>query len=267
MNHNTDAATVMVRFHPDLERMIQQKTQPHNYKKGERQTVYPLKKHEEIIAMANWLLNNKGKKYVLAFTLGINLGLRANELLDLRMSQVFDAQGFVRIDSDIENTGDGIIILQSKTGKYRTVFLNSACKDALEWCFPDRGMYLHCDEYLFPSREGGAIQVGTFRKALKDAAKACGVKQNVGTHTCRKTWGWHQYKYNCDKANMDITMLQRAFGHSSPEVTLRYLGITDEEDKALYQNMCIHIVGDEGFEDHDSMGTGKCGNFLLDNRK
>ena len=155
----------------------------------------------------------------------------------------------------MEDTSDGIEILQSKTGKFRTVFLNQACKDALEWCFPERGSYLHCNGYLFPSREGGSIQVGTFRKVLKDAAKACGVKQNVGTHTCRKTWGWHQYKYNSDKANLDISMLQRAFGHSSPEVTLRYLGITDEEDKALYRNMCIHVISDKGFEDHGFMRT------------
>ena len=267
MEPYTEEVTIKVTLHPDLERIIQQKTKPHNYKKGERQTVYPLKKHEEIIAMANWLLDNKGKKYVLAFILGINLGLRANELLDIKMCQVFNPDGSVRTNPNIEDTSDAITILQSKTGKYRTVFLNAACKDALEWCYPDRGSHLHCNDSLFPSREGGSIQVGTFRKALKDAAKACNIKQNVGTHTCRKTWGWHQYKYNCDKANMDITMLQRAFGHSSPEVTLRYLGITDEEDKALYQNMCIHVVSDNAFEDHDSMGTGKCGNFLFDNRK
>ena len=32
-----------------------------------------------------------------------------------------------------------------------------------------------------------------------------------------------------------------------PEVTLRYLGITDEEDKALYKNMCINVVSDQDF--------------------
>ena len=100
-----------------------------------------------------------------------------------------------------------------------------------------------------------SLGINLLLKLLKDAAKACGVKQNVGTHTCRKTWGWHQYKYNSDKANLDISMLQRAFGHSSPEVTLRYLGITDEEDKALYRNMCIHVISDKGFEDHGFMRT------------
>lgn len=245
-----------VTIHPELEAMLQTAKRPQNYKKDERQTVYPIKKHEEIIAMANWLLENKGKKYVLAFTLGMNLGLRANELLAMKMSDVFAPDGSVRLIDDVDDTSDAIEILQSKTKKYRTIFLNQACKDVIDWYFCDKGKHLHCNDYLFPSREGGAIQVGTFRKVLKEAAEACGLKQNIGTHTLRKTWGWHQYKYNSDKANMDITMLQRAFGHSSPEVTLRYLGITDEEDKALYHNMCIHVVSDNGFEARDNMRAG-----------
>lgn len=246
MEQSTEGTILQITLHPEIEKLLSKK-KPNNCKTGERQTVYPIKTHKDIIAMANWLYEHKNNKYVLAFTLGINLGLRANELLDLKMNQVFSPDGSVRLIEDEEDTSDGIDIYQSKTKKHRTVFLNAACKDALEWEFPIKGAYLHSEEYLFPSREGGAIQVGTFRKVLKEAAAACGLKQNIGTHTCRKTWGWHQYKYNSEKANLDITMLQRAFGHSSPEVTLRYLGITDEEDKALYKNMCINVVSDHDF--------------------
>lgn len=246
MAQSTESAILQITLHPEIEKLLGKK-KPNNCKTGERQTVYPIKTHKDIIAMANWLYEHKDNKYVLAFTLGINLGLRANELLDLKMNQVFSSDGSVRLIEDEEDTSDGIDIYQSKTKKHRTVFLNVACKDALEWAFPIKGAYLHSEGYLFPSREGGAIQVGTFRKVLKEAAAACGLKQNIGTHTCRKTWGWHQYKYNSEKANLDITMLQRAFGHSSPEVTLRYLGITDEEDKALYKNMCINVVSDQDF--------------------
>lgn len=246
MEQSTEGTILQITLHPEIEKLLSKK-KPNNCKTGERQTVYPIKTHKDIIAMANWLYEHKNNKYVLAFTLGINLGLRANELLDLKMNQVFSPDGSVRLIEDEEDTSDGIDIYQSKTKKHRTVFLNAACKDALEWAFPIKGAYLHSEEYLFPSREGGAIQVGTFRKVLKEAAAACGLKQNIGTHTCRKTWGWHQYKYNSEKVNLDITMLQRAFGHSSPEVTLRYLGITDEEDKALYKNMCINVVSDHDF--------------------
>lgn len=254
MEHSTEATTYKVTLAPAFQDLLDQlqasrsvAETPHNYKKGERQTVYPLKRHEDIINIANWLMENKSKKYVLAFVLGINVGLRANELLSLRMNQLFWPDGSVRFIEDMEDTSDGIEILQSKTKKYRTVFLNAECKAALEWYFPVRGACLYSEDFLFSSREGGSIHVDTFRKVLKEAALACGIKQNVGTHTCRKTWGWSQYKYNCDKANLDITMLQRAFGHSSPEVTLRYLGITEEEDKALYHNMVLRVVTDSQF--------------------
>lgn len=254
MGHPLEAANYTVTLAPAFQKYLNQiqanrsdAETPHNYKKGERQTVYPLKRQEDIINMANWLMENKSKKYVLAFVLGINVGLRANELLSLRMNQLFWPDGSVRFITDLEDTSDGIEILQSKTKKYRTIFLNAECKAALEWYFPVRGACLYSEDFLFSSREGGSIHVDTLRKVLKDAAEACNIKQNVGTHTMRKTWGWHQYKYNCCKAGMDITMLQRAFGHSSPEVTLRYLGITDEEDKALYHNMVIKVITDSQF--------------------
>ena len=70
MEQYTEDAIVTVALHPGLEQFFKQQ-RPHNYKKNERQTVYPIKKHEEIIAMANWLLEHKDRKYVLAFTLGI----------------------------------------------------------------------------------------------------------------------------------------------------------------------------------------------------
>ena len=173
MAQSTEGTILQITLHPEIEKLLGKK-KPNNCKTGERQTVYPIKTHKDIIAMANWLYEHKDNKYVLAFTLGINLGLRANELFDLKMNQVFSPDGSVRLIEDEEDTSDGIDIYQSKTKKHRTVFLNAACKDALEWAFPIKGAYLHSEGYLFPSREGGAIQVGTFRKVLKEAAAACG---------------------------------------------------------------------------------------------
>ena len=232
---------------------------PHNYKKGERQTVFPIKSLKQIISVTQWLYHNSSINYVLGFALGINLGLRANELLSLKVKDVLWEDGSVKYIEDDEDTSDVIEVFQSKTKKYRLVFLNTACKDALEWYFsqPECSSFKYSpNEYLFPSREGGHIKVDTFRKVLKRAASASGVRQNIGTHTMRKTWGWWQYKYNCKGNDMDITMLQRAFGHSSSEITLRYLGITDEEDKALYHGMNINIVKESELPDNSLLCTG-----------
>ena len=120
MAQSTEGTILQITLHPEIEKLLGKK-KPNNCKTGERQTVYPIKTHKDIIAMANWLYEHKDNKYVLAFTLGINLGLRANELLDLKMNQVFSPDGSVRLIEDEEDTSDGIDIYQSKTKKHRTV--------------------------------------------------------------------------------------------------------------------------------------------------
>ena len=63
---------------------------------------------------------------------------------------------------------------------------------------------------------------------LKTAALECGI-ENIGTHSMRKTFGYHYYK-----KYKDVAMLMDLFNHSSPAITLRYIGIRqDQRDKAM----------------------------------
>lgn len=48
-------------------------------------------------------------------------------------------------------------------------------------------------------------------------------KSRIGTHTLRKTFGYHFYK-----EKKDIALLQSILNHSSPSVTLRYIGINQD---------------------------------------
>lgn len=217
-----------------------------NCKKGEQQTVAPIRTYEDVLKVANWLYAHKDRKYVLAFIIGVNVGLRANELLSLRMNQVFRPSGLVNCIQGTDNTEDVIYVYQGKTDKNRPIFLNTACKRALEWYFPQRGSHLHSDEFLFPSREGGSIQVGTFRKVLKEAAEACGIKENIGTHTCRKTFAYNVWQQTPD-IRTDITVLQALLGHSSPQITMRYLGLDKVEFKKVYYKLKLDIVNDRRF--------------------
>lgn len=49
-------------------------------------------------------------------------------------------------------------------------------------------------------------------------------KTDIGTHTMRKTFGYHYYK-----RIKDIATLQQIFNHSVPSITKRYIGITQDE--------------------------------------
>lgn len=52
---------------------------------------------------------------------------------------------------------------------------------------------------------------------------------SIGTHTLIKTFGyWHYKKFK------DVALLQELLNHSTPDVTLRYIGITqDTMDKTM----------------------------------
>ena len=54
---------------------------------------------------------------------------------------------------------------------------------------------------------------------------------NVGTHTMRKTFGYHHYQ-----KFKDIVLLQRILNHSAPSITLRYIGITQDLINESYKS-------------------------------
>ena len=66
MAQSTEGTILQITLHPEIEKLLGKK-KPNNCKTGERQTVYPIKTHKDIIAMANWLYEHKDNKYVLAF--------------------------------------------------------------------------------------------------------------------------------------------------------------------------------------------------------
>ena len=82
------------------------------------------------------------------------------------------------------------------------------------------------DDFIFKSREGENKHI-TRQQALnilKDAAEAVGVKENVGTHTLRKIWGYHAWKSGFNPA-----LIMEILNHSNLSITKRYLGIRQDE--------------------------------------
>ena len=57
----------------------------------------------------------------------------------------------------------------------------------------------------------------------------------MGTHTLRKTFGYHYYK-----KFKDIAMLQKIFNHSNPAITLNYIGIEQDKIDESYKNFILY---------------------------
>jgi integrase len=90
------------------------------------------------------------------------------------------------------------------------------------------------DEYLIKSRNEENKPLTRFMayKILSEAGKSFGLER-IGTHTLRKTFGYHYYKQT-----KDVALLQKMFNHSDPSITLRYIGIMQDD----INNAIISVV-------------------------
>ena len=84
-------------------------------------------------------------------------------------------------------------------------------------------------DYLFGSKKGGHITRVQAYKILREAAEAVGIQQ-FGTHSMRKTWGYHSYL----ASKHNIGLIMDMFSHSSEQISLRYIGINQEQKDELY---------------------------------
>ncbi|WP_424694527.1 site-specific integrase [Granulicatella adiacens] len=172
--------------------------------------VEPIRDKDDIQAMKDYLREWNERNYMM-FLLGINSGLRISDIINLRVK---DVQGWY------------IKTKELKTGKQLKRKMPPVLKKELREYI--KGKPLH--HYLFQSRNGKNQHISrcTAYLIIKVAAYECGI-DNVGTHTMRKTFGYHQYK-----KNKDVATLMELFNHSSPAITLKYIGIRqDQQDKVM----------------------------------
>lgn len=173
--------------------------------------VEPIRDKKQIQTMKEYLRAKNIRDYLL-FTLGINSGLRISDLLTLTIEDV---------------TKERITLREQKTGKSKDFPLSATCRQAIDDYLKATGRR---KGILFPSRKGRdpLSRIQAYR-ILKEAAKEIGIKDSIGTHTLRKTFGYHAYQ-----SGVDITRIQKLLNHSAPSITLAYIGITKEELDAVY---------------------------------
>jgi len=126
---------------------------------------------------------------------------------------------------------DSIQIRESKTKKTNTLVINKEVHKALRHFLNTQNP--NDDEYLFKSRQRNqALTVMIVNRMIKSWCKSINLPGNYGAHTLRKTFGYIQRT----KFGVGFEVLCRRFNHSSPAITMRYLGITDQEVYSILQN-------------------------------
>jgi len=169
-----------------------------------------------ILRKAEEVLRKKSMRNLLFFTIGTNCGLRISDILALNVEDV--------------RSKNYIQITEKKTGKFKKILINSKLKPMIAEYIKGRKP----DEPLFKTVFNNRLDRFAAYHIIKDACQKAGFEGRAGTHTMRKTFGYHHYK-----KFKDTVMLQKIFNHSSPQITLRYIGIEQDEIDLSYSNFIL----------------------------
>jgi integrase len=171
-----------------------------------------------IQTIVNGFLNSRpNKRVATALTLEANLGMRISDILNLKLDDIVKEAGRYRLD-----------IVEQKTQKKR--------------CFTiPKEIYNYISDYALDlniKRKDPLFDITerAVQKHLKNACDYLGI-EGIGTHSFRKFFATSIYKDN----DYNIVLVQQLLQHSSPAVTQRYIGISQQEiERAL--NNHIYIV-------------------------
>lgn len=154
----------------------------------------------------------------LLFIVGVSFGLRISDLLTLKLGDLRGKTHLSIIEKKTANTR------HSKRPR-RIKISDTVAKEIAKLDGND-------DDYLFQSRKGVNKPISRVQayRILNAAAERAGLNVNVGCHSTRKTFGWQLYNNG-----IDITRIMEIFGHSTPAMTLKYIGITSDEIDEAYE--------------------------------
>ncbi|UYX52247.1 site-specific integrase [Bacillus thuringiensis] len=172
--------------------------------------VRPTRDPEQIQQLKEYF-KEKGLRNYILFIMSINTGLRISDILKLKVGDV---------------RGSHISMREKKTGKQKRIQITAALKRELKWFIEER----EDNEYLLQSRQRRCHPIcrSMAYKILSRAAAEFGLDE-IGTHTLRKTYGYHMYMQT-----KNIALPMEIFNHSSERIALRYIGVNrDAMDKAM----------------------------------
>ena len=164
------------------------------------------------------------------FVVGINTALRISDLLQLQIGDFIDGQGKMR---------NSFSIREEKREKRNQVVINTSISEALaKYLAAYQDVASDPDHFVFfSSKRSGPNYIKPITRVqawrvMAEMCKAVGLAGNYGTHTLRKTWGYH-----ARQSGVPLELIMAKLNHSNIAMTKRYLGITDDELRAIAEGL------------------------------
>ncbi|MCY6485887.1 tyrosine-type recombinase/integrase [Clostridium aestuarii] len=185
--------------------------------------VEPIRSEKKIKDLKKYLLGYNNIRNYTLIVLGLNSALRISDILNLTWDSVYDFE-----ESTLRSH---VYIKEKKTGKDKKFLLNNNAVFALNKLKKQLG-HINTLDYVFQSREGQnkPITRSMALKIVKNSCNAVGIKEKIGCHSLRKTFGYHSWK-----KGVPLPVLMELYNHSNQSVTKLYLGISQDDIDAVYK--------------------------------
>ena len=174
---------------------------------GEPQKIPPVMSRDEITALLDAA---KALKTKAMLSLAYGCGLRAGEVVRLKVGDIDSGQGIIRI-------------IQSKGRKDRHVMSSDGLLELLRRYWPERSKRHDIgippeERYLFPGRASGRpITTRQFNRLFHETRKRAGITKPVNIRSLRHSFATHLLE-----AGVDVRVIQALLGHANPLSTARY---------------------------------------------
>ena len=194
-------------------------------------TMSPIKDKKELEAMKKYFLKKGEVRNYALLCVGINTALRISDILKLRWKDVYDF-GSHSLKKHLQ-------LKEQKTKKRNEILLNKGVVNALKRLmayFKRNNIPIKENTYIFIGRKSSEKPLSRSQayRIINSAAKTLKITGNIGCHSLRKTFG-----YFAARNGISSVLLMHIYNHSSFPITMRYLGIEQDERDEVFMKIAL----------------------------
>lgn len=168
------------------------------------------------------------------FLIGLNVGLRASDIRKLKWNFFLNDDGSFKDFYSLQPKK------QRKYGKFVKLYFNQTIKKAIT-DYLNQYPVDDINDYLFKSRKGNdAISENALWRIIKETAVEAGINKNIGSHSLRKSFGYHVW-HNAEDKNKALVTLQLIFNHSDTRTTMAYIGLLNNEIENMFLSVDLGL--------------------------
>ncbi len=214
-----------------------------------QRNIRPITTRDDLNHILDMLVQEERYREALLIVMGVNFGLRYSDFSHLRYCDLVNADWSPKNET---------IIQEQKTGKLRRLIINDTVHRYMRLYLEHyRGARVNKKKRVMNVEENQKPPIGDFifknlsnthaksdaedeplshksmERMIKKIMKDAEMPGNYNTHSLRKTFG----RLYIEDRNGDPTALyelQKIYGHSSPSITLLYIGLMPEELSRAY---------------------------------